>query len=393
MCITDEVLRAKLDNELNSEQLREVATHLTACASCRERAEYIASQAKAVGDELQALAPRPGEAEADAAMALSRFKAHQRRSEEKSPSMFGHPGAWLRPAYAALAAIAIVALLSLAPARSWGQRFLAMLRVQNITVVPVDVSALAGPNGETAAGKMLGKMISDNVVVTIHSSPQDVSSVSEASHLAGFAVRLPSERVDAPQLTVAGEQAFQMTVDRDRAQSILDDLGRSDLTLPLSLQGATIAVHIPPAVVARYGHCPKESDKSTQGPPNFEQSGATDCVVVAQVPSPTVSVPPDLNLAQLAEAGLQALGWSAADAHDFCQTVDWTSTLVIPLPRDVNSYQTVDVDEVKGTLINVPAEWKRPAGYALMWVKNGIIYSVAGTGDSADAVTLADSMD
>ena len=105
-----------------------------------------------------------------------------------------------------------------------------------------------------------------------------------------------------------------------------------------------------------------------------------------------MSVPPDLNIAQVAEAGLQLAGMSADAAHAFCQTVDWTSTLVIPIPRDATSYQTVEVDGVQGTFINRPQWGRRPAGYNLLWVKNGVIHSLVGRGESATAVALADSL-
>src|SRR2546427_5170947 len=49
--------------------------------------------------------------------------------------------------------------------------------------------------------------------------------------------------------------------------------------------------------------------------------------------SPTVSVPPDLNMSDIAEAALELAGMSPAEARSFCQTVDWSSTLVVPIPR------------------------------------------------------------
>src|ERR1700688_386489 len=41
-----------------------------------------------------------------------------------------------------------------------------------------------------------------------------------------------------------------------------------------------------------------------------------------------------------------------ADARALCQTVDWSTTMVIPIPRDTGSFQTVTVDGVEGTLID-----------------------------------------
>lgn len=401
MCLTDEIFRAKFDGELSETEMREAETHLIACAACRERAEAMAHQAREVGDILSTLAPSPNEPVTDAAVALARFKARQRSAEAEAPSLAGRLFARrLRPAWAALAVACLaLGLFGFSPAHIWAQRVLAMLRVQKITVVPVDLKSLGGPDSQNAAGKLIGQMISDNVVVTIHGKPQDVASAEEANQRAGYKVRLLGERADAPQLTVEGEQAFHMTVDRERVQGILAELGHSEVNLPASLDGTTLAVHIPPAVVARYGNCPAdrpkpESAAAENGPPapGAEAADMSNCVLLVQVPSPTVSVPPELNLAELAEAGLQVAGMTAEQAHAFCQTVDWTSTLVIPIPRFVNSYQTVTVDGVEGTLISLPPEWQRPAAYTLVWVKNGVIYSLMAFGKSSEAVPLAETL-
>ncbi|HEV2350952.1 MAG TPA: zf-HC2 domain-containing protein [Terriglobia bacterium] len=397
-CPTDEILRAKLDGELNAAEAQEADTHLAACAGCRERALNIARQADEVRGMISALVPPPGGTLSDPGIAFARFKARERSSRQAAPPLLRRLFAErLRPAWGAAAlAATIVILVSFAPARTWAQKFLAMFRVEKITVVPVDLNTLRGPNGDTTAGKMLGQMIADNVVVTIHGASQAVATQDEASQKAGYKVRLLSTRTDPPQLTVEGEQAFHMTINRERAQSVLDEAGRSDLILPASLDGATIAVQIPAAVVARYGHCPIEKPKSSGGGPaaaSAQNADISDCLVVAQVPSPTVSVPPNLNLGQIVELGLQAGGMSAQQAHDFCQTVDWTSTLVLPLPRFVNSYQTVTVDGVDGTLIDLPRLGsRRPAGYTLMWVKGGFIYTLMGFGDSSNAVALAETL-
>jgi hypothetical protein len=397
-CLSDEILRAKLDGELSAAETQEANVHLVECAGCRERAENIARQTDEVRGIISALTPPAGETITDPAMAFARFKARERADRQAAPSLLGRLFApRLRPAWGAAAlAAAIVVMLSFAPARTWAQKFLSMFRVEKIAVVPVDLNTISGPNGDTTAGKMLGQMIADNVVVTLHGTPLAVANQDEASQKAGFKVRLLSTRTDPPQITVEGEQAFHMTINRDRAQSILDEAGRSDLILPDSIDGATIAVQIPSAVIARYGNCPSPRPKSSDdspAPAPTQNEDFSNCIMVGQIPSPTVSTPPDLNVGQLVELGLQVGGMSAQQAHDFCQTVDWTSTLVLPMPRSASSYQTVNVDGVDGTLINLPGRGsRRPAGYSLMWVKGGFVYTLMGFGDSSNAVALAESL-
>ena len=58
-CLTDGILCAKLDGELNEAELREVESHLALCSNCRQRAELMASQRRRVDTLLSALAPRP----------------------------------------------------------------------------------------------------------------------------------------------------------------------------------------------------------------------------------------------------------------------------------------------------------------------------------------------
>jgi hypothetical protein len=64
--------------------------------------------------------------------------------------------------------------------------------------------------------------------------------------------------------------------------------------------------------------------------------------------------------------------------------------MVVPIPRNTSSYEKVSVDGVDGTLITETlAQGNR---YTLLWIKNGVIQSLMGQGDSSDALTLAASL-
>ncbi|HME01364.1 MAG TPA: zf-HC2 domain-containing protein [Terriglobia bacterium] len=398
-CVTDGLLRARIDGELTETESFEVTSHLAVCADCRRRAETVAIEARRVSEALSTLAPQPGEAPPDAALALAQFRAtgQQRVGTETRARTAGIIGRLfakpLRPAWAAAAAILLgVGLFSLAPARSWAQRVLAMLRVQQVAVIGVDPVAMPGPDSNAA--KTISAFFSDNVVQTLSSQPQSPASADEASRMAGYPVRLLSGRADAPQFTVEGEQAFNMTLNRDRLQAILSDVGRPDLQFPAAVDGAMIAVHIPSVVVARYGNCPNPADAAQRRRrrDSAAEQAPDNCLVFVQAPSPVVSVPPDLNIAQLAVVALQAAGMSADEAEAFCQTVDWTSTLVIPVPRNAGSYEKVAVDGEQGTLIHRVTQQPNVEDFTLIWVKNGMIYSIAGVGEPSQAVSLANSL-
>jgi hypothetical protein len=391
-CVSDDILRAYLDHELEPEQTTELEGHLAACPVCRARSESVSATALLVNTHLASLNAPSSAAEANPQMALARFKANLIPSEPHL-SFLGRIFArrWRFAWAASLAAAVLLFSLMFPAARSFAQRLLATLRVEKVQTVVLDLPAMNDSNVDRNVQQALGQMISDNIVVTQDEKEQSAASQEQASTLAGFPVRLLSARTDAPKLHVAGAHAFHMTVDRSRLQDVLDQAGRTDLILPATLDGATISVQIPRAVAAAYGGCAKHG---ANGQSNDEQESALgkDCVVLLQAPSPVANVPSDLNLQQLAEIALQFAGMSAVQARQFCQTIDWKSTLVLPVPPSIRSYETVDVNGVQGTLMKTSGRKGGPA-YFLVWVKDGVIYAIINnSGDPNSAVQLASSL-
>src|SRR4030095_14522087 len=126
------------------------------------------------------------------------------------------------------------------------------------------------------------------------------------------------------------------------------------------------------------------------GPADFDL--VRTCVMLAQVPSPTVKTPPDLDVKALAELGLQFTGMTADEAHAYSENVNWTTTLVIPMPRNASSSRQVLVDGVTGTLMTRGADDGVPQRYTLVWVKQGIVSALSGFGTGSDAVALANTI-
>lgn len=301
-----------------------------------------------------------------------------------------------RPAWAAGTAVAAIAVAMLfPPVQVLASSFLGLFRVQQITVLPVDTTRLSELSGDSTLGRQLSQLMSDSVAVTKKpGDPQVVADAAAASQAAGFAVRLPANRSDLAQLTVQGGTAFQFTINRERAQGLLDEAGHGDLQLPASVDGAQIDVNIPASVTAEYGTCPKfnPADQAKPGGPQGSPGRRFfGCVLVAQIPSPTVNTPPDLDVARLAEIGLQFTGMTAEQAHSYSQTIDWASTLVVPIPRNGASYTQVQVDGVAANLIQRPSD--DAPQYSLVWVKDGIIYAVTSLGNDTQAgLDIANSL-
>jgi hypothetical protein len=293
----------------------------------------------------------------------------------------------------AVAASIMLCSLLFPSGRSLAQRFLATLRIERVQPVRLDFSSL---DGNKPLQEMFRQMISDKVVVTADEQSQTASTVQDAGQLAGFPVRLLGARTDAPKFTVEGQHAFHMTVDRSRLQDIFDQAGRPDLLLPATIDGAQVSVNVPRGVRVEYGDCPHHREAADASQHNNAPTGPTgawsNCLALVETPSPQVNMPADLNIQQLAEITFQLSGMSATQARELGQSIDWKSTLVLPMPRFAGSYSQVQVSGVQGTLIsNSNGSGRRGPDYVLIWVKNGIIYGLVGHGDASNAVAVANS--
>lgn len=298
-----------------------------------------------------------------------------------------------RSAFLTIGIVIVIAILwaSLPATRHLTSRFFGSLRVQQVQAVNVNLSNFVGPNADASLQNMVSQMISDKVTVTQNEQMQTASDVAQASQLAGFHAELLEARNDKPTLVVTGTHAFTLTVDRARLQAILKEAGRPDLTVPESMNGANVDVKIPREVRARYGTCPgRPSATANVATPAPSTMQYTDCVLLSEGPSPTVNVPSGLDLQQLAEIGLELAGMTSSQAQEFLHNVNWQTTLGISIPRYMRSYETVKVNGVQGTLLNMAG--RRGPTYALLWAKDGTVYSLTGYGDSGDAVSLANSL-
>jgi anti-sigma factor RsiW len=396
-CLNEGTIQTYIDQELAALEREHIERHLAECADCQTRVDAAARDSAFVHGSLSALKP-DATAIAEPGIAYASFRAAhvEEQREARMPLLSRWFGRSWTPAWGALAIALVAILVGFSPARTWAERLLATLRVKRIAVVGVDFQSFKGmEESDPRSYKLLERAISDSVVVTKRpDTPEIVANSSAAAQLAGFRVRTLKDLSGPQRVQVNGEVAFHMTVDRDRLVSVLDEIGRPEIQIPEAVDGATLSVHIPKTVFSMYGDCKSRSgghgrsgkDEVNEVPSDPSRS---NCTLLVQAPSPSVTVPPDLNMSDVAEAGLQLAGMGAGEAHALCQTVDWTSTLVIPVPRDSASYQPVFVDGVEGTLIQMQREQNR---YSLLWTKNGIIYSLNGNGTMNDALALAASL-
>jgi hypothetical protein len=285
--------------------------------------------------------------------------------------------------------------LSIPAVRNVALKSLQSLRMQKVQAVNADFSPYVDANANPTLHQMVTQMISDKVQVEVNEEDHPVTDVAGARQLAGFDVLLLSARKDTPTLVVGGSHKIDVVVDRSRLQAIATEAGHPDLVLPQSLDGASVGVQVPRSVQVQYGTCPGPANASKVVADNITGPSPTttqysDCVRLREGPAPTVNVPAGLDVGGLAQIGLETAGMTPNQASDFLHTIDWKATLTLSVPRSLRSYEVVKVNGTNGTLLSMAG--RRGPGYALIWTKNGLVYSLVGFGDSSQAVGLADSL-
>jgi hypothetical protein len=382
--LTDGELRAALDGELDTEPLR----HIETCPVCQARQRQLQAKHLETGRLLAFLTPRE-QAGPSPRQAWGRFS--QQIMQQKETSMTKRWFSFPLVRFGTAALVLLMLVLAFPGTRALAGELLNLFRVQQVQVVPVDFTGLEQLTGDGALGNQFTELISASVDMQQEpGEPLAAASAEEASQLAGFNVRIPADMTPS-QINVTGGAAFSMALDRAKTQALLDEAGRSDLVLPASMDGAEISVDIPTSVSVAFGTCPRPGAAESG---NHEQSTTErrypDCVILAQIPSPSVNAPADLDIEALARIGLEFTGMSTEEAAEFTSTVNWSSTLLVPIPRNAAIHEQVSVDGVTGALIQRSGEAPQ---FALLWVKDGIIYAISGLGaHSQQAVEMANSL-
>ncbi len=387
MHLSEGEIQAYLDQELNPVQHENVEDHLETCAACQEMVETTRVRSQQVEEDFSVLDYNSAEPPLSAEKARARLTVRISDSEQKEGNMWDNFKSLLpRPAWITLAVIALLVVsLAFAPARAIANTFLGLFRVEQVRVVEISVQNMPGQLGSSSQFEYI---MSNDVHIQERGEPQEVSSPEEASALAGIPIRLPTQIEGQETLEVLPGGDVTFNVDLEQIRTVLRDIGRADIELPDSLDGATVFVDIQAGVQAKYGECEFDLEEHLK---SHQTARGLDCTTFLQIPSPTVSAPPGLDIVQIGEAFLQVTGMSPEEAADFARSVDWTTTLIIPVPRYGSEHEEVQVDGVTGTLIQQYG-YKMDDGYLLIWVKDGILYALSGPGDSTVALEIASSL-
>ncbi len=379
-------LRAYLDGELLPDELAQVSAHLDACAHCRDTLVSLRERAHTVSVgmeklEFQGRMPAPQQA-------LSRFRTEASATDRRSfrwENLAGRIGMtgrnifsprW-RPWTVAVTAVLLVAILfTIAPVREAAADFLGLFRIRKFAVIPLDQAQMDRLEG---LARQAEGAFGEPQIIREEGPNQVVAGAAEAAALAGYSVRSPARLPDGTNLEkviVRAGPAMHFEFSRDTVAAVLQAAGASTEGLPQT-ESIAFDVDVANAVLQQYQVVSNET--------RFAR------LELMQVPSPQVNLPEGIDPVALARTGFLFLGMPAEDAERMANSIDWTSTLVIPLPADAGSAREVSVDGVNGLLIEDAYSSHRNS--ALLWERDGILYFMnAANLDQKVLLDAADSL-
>lgn len=284
------------------------------------------------------------------------------------------PAARFRKWFAAAASIAVVGFaFTLPPVQAAAEAFLDLFRVRQFTGVEFDPSRLqslesSGISPESIFGNV-------EPLTDFESRPVSYATAAEAGQAAGIRVRTPAwlpNGYSSTGVMVSAEHAARITVNTAGLQAVLDALGLADVELPQGLDGETVTVRVPPIVSQSFAN----GDRTA---------------LVIQARSPDMTFPAGLDLSKLAYAGLRVLGMSRDEAYRMSVTIDWRSTLIVPVPAKAMAYRPINVSGNEGLLISGLTDNDSPGG-VLMWSSGEQTYAVAGALSGEELLEIAQNL-
>ncbi len=291
---------------------------------------------------------------------------------------------WRPLLLASAAAAAFAASFTLPAVRATAQAALDLFRVQEFAVVQVDqdrLERLASAKvdlGTLAGGKI--EMLQEPL------PPLAFASLDQASSMLGETLERPTllpRDMQPDSVLVSRESRARLTVDTRPVRELLDAMDLRDVRVPEGLDGQKITMNMPQLVRQRF----VVGDKTR--------------AVLVQCESPVVELPPGLELSTLGEVGLRLLGLSSSEARRLAGTIDWRSTLVVPVLAGATEYQQVRVQGRPGLLVERPkdasggstAPNEMHARRVVLWTKDGRVHALmAERLERSELLSMAESV-
>ncbi len=322
---------------------------------------------KDVLDTLSLLAPSEADAPNPASHALVQLKQQlgsEKGSQNRSESNWWRLSAMFKRKYALATActlLILVVALSFPGVRAAASDFLGLFRVQKFAPISISPEQLAVLEEIADSGLFPGEI----EMVEEPGEPQLVESLAKAEEIAGLDARTPSRLGEPDAVYAIGGSSGSLIVNVESSRAIMEAAGADPTLIPDSLDGTAVQVTVYPGI----------SQNWNEG------------VVLLQAPSPLIKYPEDVDPVALGEALMQFLGMEAAQARRLAESIDWTNTLLLPVPENLASFNEVVVDDASGLALSS----LEGNNAAILWQRDGIVYALSGA-EVDNLIDIANSL-
>jgi anti-sigma factor RsiW len=367
----EELLPAYLAGSLDDAARRSVESHLNGCPDCQASMrewEVVRSAAHAVADAVHA----PSRGLLDRVWErLEEESRSPRRHERLIPAALRQP--MMRRALAGMAAAAVLALaLGFTPVGSFAQGLLQVMRPQQFTVVPITLPEAVrlldryGEFSESSTG-----------------NPRPASTAAEAGAATGLNVLTPSSlpRTVAPdaQYMVVPPQTLTFTFSASEAAAAARAHRATLPPMPANIDGSSVQLTSADAVLAVY--------RRSGGSGSAFGLDEIPMLIIGQTHAPA-AITSGVPVSVLQDYLLSQPGISDELENAIRAIGDPTTTWPVPVPLGEVKTRNVDVQGVRGTMFIEPSGF----GAGVLWVKDGIVYAVAGPLDEDEVLEVARSL-
>ncbi|HXM54102.1 MAG TPA: hypothetical protein VOB72_01840 [Candidatus Dormibacteraeota bacterium] len=385
--LSDGALRRLYDEPYALDE--ETRAHYNDCAECQARFTAVADDAR----HAMALMAMPA-ATVDPNAAFTRVRERANPSPSRIVLLRGR---WRRPMVgglaAAVVAIALVGTMAFTPLAG---NLVKIFQPSQVTPVTINQGDLTGLDAFSNWGEVKG---------TSQGQLEQAESAAEAARIAG----LPAIKVDSSKLPegVRGAPVSYAAATQSSGTVTFND------NAPAKLRGSTLTLVIGPAETTVYGDLGKlaqsaqsaaqksggpaaggagEGASSDGAKPSVDRarqalSSAGPILAVAEMKAPQVSSTgasvADIKSALLAQPGLSPAVRAAISSID-----DPKGNLPIPIPAGYVNSHGVKVQGVNGTAFGD----NTGLGSAVIWIKDGRVYGVAGTVTEDQVLAVANGV-
>ncbi|HUZ88101.1 MAG TPA: hypothetical protein VNF26_14235 [Candidatus Baltobacterales bacterium] len=341
------------------------ARHLETCAECTSRLETVSKDALAISSLL---------AVPDASVNVARALQLVRSAPQAQPRFgfrlpIARPGS--RPIVIAFAAaVAAVALLVVAVAQGG-----VVFAPSSVTPVPVTLADMQALSQLSSYGTVTW---TEKPQLQVGSPAVDTAKVSG---LQFPKVGSLPQGVSSNLTYVAMSQGV-VEFTFSAAKAAAASTGKALPKMPAGMDGVKLTVTVGPAVGDVYGNltAPTGSDVSQANLPEL---------IVGKSSAPTAtSSSSQVTVKQLESYLLTLPGISLQLAAAIKAIGDPSTTLPIPIPIQYATSSKVEVQKVQGIALGD----NTGVGSGVIWVKNGVVYAVAGTIKQSDAIKIANNL-